>query len=170
MQGVLQEMINPDTVASLCFLADVLECTNTPNLLAKCPFASAQEHKKIKNLEKEMYIFQWMQTFSFDVMLQVWCQDLTLRAEHPDVTKMLFLATLIPPSTSEIERTFSLMKLLCTRLRILLTQASLVHCMRISKYRTLSSKDYKDILKHWLRADETKTKKEEPISFEKVKP
>ena len=117
----------------------------------------AKEHKKIKNLEKEIDILQNMQTFSFDVMLQEWCHDLYVTSKTYEVTKMLFLPALIPPSIAEVERTFSLIKWICTRL----TQASLVHCMRISKSRTLSSKDYKDILKHWLRAEETKTKKEE---------
>ena len=118
-----------------------------------------REQKNIKTLEKEIETLQKMQKFTFVVMLQRWYNDKTLAAKHPDITRILLFAALIPPSTAEVERTFSLMKLICTRLRVSLTQVSLAHCIRISKFRTLSKNDYKDILKLWLRADDTKTKK-----------
>jgi hypothetical protein len=55
---------------------------------------------------------------------------------------------------NEIQQSYDL-----PSLRVSLTQVSLAHCIRISKFRTLSKNDYKDTLKLWLRADDTKTKK-----------
>ena len=66
---------------------------------------------------------------------------------HGDMTKILALAALIPPSTAEVELSFSLMKLICTRLRYSLTSEHLSACMRISKFRELMDEDFQEILK-----------------------
>ena len=63
------------------------------------------------------------------------------------MTLILNLAALIPPSTAEVERSFSLVKFICTRLQARLTQENLSHCMRIGKFRSLMQKDHKEILK-----------------------
>ena len=72
---------------------------------------------------------------------------------------MLEYAALIPPSTAEVERIFSTMKLICTRLRKSLTPTNLGHCIRVSKFRELKDDDYRKILDKWLSADDTKSKK-----------
>ena len=96
---------------------------------------------------------------TFGGMFQRWYNDNKMRVKHPDVTKMLLFAALIPPSTAEVERTLSLMKVICTRLRVSLSQVNLAHCIRISKFRKLCKEDYKTILDRWLAADDTKSKK-----------
>ena len=75
-----------------------------------------REQKKIKLLETEIDSLQKTLKLTFDGTFQRWYNDDKMNAKHPDVTKMLLFAALIPPSTAEVERTFSLMKLICTRL------------------------------------------------------
>ena len=95
---------------------------------------------------------------TFEIILKRW-YDNNLQVKHSDISKMLEFAALIPPSTAEVERAFSLMKLICTRLRRSLAQVNLAHCMRISKFRELTKQDYEKIIDIWLAADDTKSKK-----------
>lgn len=84
---------------------------------------------------------------------------------HTEITRLLTLAALVPPSTAEVERTFSLMKLICMRLQNRLKQSNLANCMRICKFPVvLDDSDYANILKLWLEADETKSKKRKVAS------
>ena len=53
---------------------------------------------------------------------------------HGKITKLLILAALIPPSTAEAERSFSLMKFICAKLLNRLTNENLSFIMRIRKY------------------------------------
>ena len=50
-------------------------------------------------------------------------------ASHPVITKILNLAALIPPSTAEVECTFSLMKLIFTKLINMLSRENLGACI-----------------------------------------
>ena len=77
---------------------------------------------------------------------------------HCEITKLLILAALIPLSTAEVEQSFSLMKLICTKLRKRLTNENLTALMRICKYE--GKINYKEIKELWLNADETKSKKD----------
>ena len=77
---------------------------------------------------------------------------------HGDMTNILILATLIPPSTTKVKQSFSLMKLICTRLQRLLTSEHLFTCMRISRFQELMNEDFQEILKQWLQAEDTKSK------------
>ena len=91
-------------------------------------------------------------------MLFAWFQN-AAAINHPNVSKILTIAALIPPSTAEVERSFSLMKLISTRLRNRLKQENLSHCMRICKYhKELDESDYQQILKKWLKAADTASK------------
>ena len=89
-------------------------------------------------------------------MFKQWmhCQ---MSARLPEITLCLQLAALIPPSTAEVERSFSLMKLICTRLRSRLSQENLGRSMRICKFRDLTEDDLKSIFQRWMNADSTKT-------------
>ena len=90
--------------------------------------------KSIKTLENEKESLSKKQNYSFEVMLEQWMEsDYAVR--HSEITKLLILAALIPPSTAEVERSFSLMKLICTKLRKRLTNEYLTALMRI--YKTL---------------------------------
>ena len=90
-------------------------------------------------------------------MLKSWYSS-NLCTCHGDMTKILTLAALIPPSTAEVQQSFSLMKLICTRLQRSLTSEHLSACMIISKFRELADKDFQEILKQWLQAENTKSK------------
>ena len=50
-------------------------------------------------------------------------------------------------------------ELICTKLRNKLSQENLDVCIRISKFRELTEKDFHSILEKWLKADDTKSKK-----------
>ena len=78
---------------------------------------------------------------------------------HPGITRILNLAALIPPSTAAVERIFSLMKLICTKLRSRLSQENLGACIQIGKFRELREKDFRSIIEKWLKAGYTKSKK-----------
>ena len=92
-------------------------------------------------------------------MLKDWCTDNKLISMHQDITKIIEMAALIPPSTAEVERSFSLMNLISTPLRKRLSVENLGHCMRICKFpRSLTENDYQQILSPWLEVAETKPK------------
>ena len=85
---------------------------------------------------------------------------------HNDMSVILVLAALIPPSTAKVEHSFSLMKLICTRLRKSMSSKTLCNCMWICKFREMTNKDYNSILQRCLKADDNKSKKKEScISF-----
>ena len=91
-------------------------------------------------------------------MLEAW-RGTEYSIRHLDITHILSLAALVPPSTAEVERSFSLMKLISTRLRNRLTSENLGHCMRICTFhRELSDEDFNSIMIRWLDVDETSLK------------
>ena len=59
--------------------------------------------------------------------------DVQVHNLTPNITKVLTLAASIPPSTAEVECTFSLMKFICTQTRKQLSHENLGACMRIGK-------------------------------------
>ena len=119
--------------------------------------------KKRKYLQKEIASLEKSKKYTFETMLQSWVNN-SASTRHPDMTKLMILAALIPPSTAEVERSFSLMKLICTRLRNRLSQENLSNCMRICKFRKLTDDDYVAIFNRWLGADDTKSKKRKVAS------
>ena len=80
-------------------------------------------------------------------MLKDWCTDNKLISMHQDITKIIEMAALIPPSTAEVERSFSLMNLISSPPRKRLSAENLGHCMRICKFAgSLTENDYQQIL------------------------
>ena len=117
-----------------------------------------KEKQKIRELEREADTLKHNQIYIFNLLLKDWCTDPALTLAYPDITKLLKLAALIPPSTAEVERSFSLMNLILTPLRKRLLLENLSHCMHICKFpRALSDANYKKILQHWLLGEETKS-------------
>ena len=114
--------------------------------------------KNIKSLKTKIEKLTKTKDYSFEVMLKQRAES-GCENRHPDITRILNLEPLIPPSTAEVERTFSLMKLICTKLRSRLSQENLGPCIRIGKFRELSKKDFHSIIEKWLKADYTKSKK-----------
>ena len=78
---------------------------------------------------------------SFEIMHEQWMtSEYTIR--YPNINKVLTLAALIPPSTAEVERTFSLMKRVCTRTIKRFNHENLGACMYICKYKELSECEF----------------------------
>ena len=88
-------------------------------------------------------------------MLKQWAES-GCESRHPVISRILNLAALILPSTAKVERTFSLMKLICTKLRNRLSQENLGACIRICKFRELTENDFHSIMGKWLEANDTK--------------
>ena len=70
---------------------------------------------------------------------------------YGNITKLLILAALIPPSTAEVKRSFSLIKLIYTKFQ------NLSALMRICKYTGESN--YEKDMELWIKAKETSTEK-----------
>ena len=111
--------------------------------------------KKIKTLEKNIKELKRKQVYTSEILLEEWMTDI-LSILHPDIAKLLNLAALILPSTAEVERSFSLMKLVCTHLRN--TDSLKDHRMKLCKFRSLKSANYRQILQKWIQADGSKGK------------
>ena len=112
--------------------------------------------RNIKILEKEKESHANRQSFNFQIVLEQWMGS-DYAVQHGKITKLLILAALVPPSTAEVERSFSLMKLICTKLRKRLLNEDLSAPMRICKYTR--EINYEEIMELWLKAEETSTKK-----------
>ena len=84
--------------------------------------------KNIKSLKTKIVKLIKTKDYSFEVMLKQWAES-GCATRHPDFTRILNLAALIPPSTAEDERMFNLMKLICTKLRNSLSQENLGACI-----------------------------------------
>ena len=110
-----------------------------------------QIKKPIKMLEKERKSLSNKQSYNFEIELEQWMQ-LNYVVWHGKIT-VLILAALILPSTTKVERLFSLMKIIWTKLQKWLTNKNLSTPMRIWEI------NYKEIMELWLKAKETLTKK-----------
>ena len=90
-------------------------------------------------------------------MLKDWCTDNKLISMHQEITKIKGMAALIPLSTAEMKRSFSLINLISTPLRNRLSAKNLGRCRRICKFlRILTENDYQQILSRWLEGAGTK--------------
>ena len=119
--------------------------------------------KNINKYEQKEDKLSNIQEYTFKIMLSSWIKsDLAIR--HPEITKVLKLAALIPPTTAKVETSFSLMKLICTRLRNRLLTENLGHCMRICNFCDLNNLDYNKIMEKWLTAENTKSKKRKVLT------
>ena len=94
----------------------------------------AKKKQRIASLEKERDNLIKKQNYNFEIMLKDWCTDNKLISMHQDIIKIIEMAALIPPSTAEVERSFSVMNLVSTPLRKRLSDENLCHCMRICKF------------------------------------
>ena len=103
--------------------------------------------QRTASLEKERVNLIKKQNYNFEIMLKDWCTENKFISMHQDIAKIIEMAAQIPPSTAEMERSFSLMNLISTPLRKRLSAENLGHCMRICKFpRSLTENDYQQIL------------------------
>ena len=94
------------------------------------------------------------QMYIFDIMMSQWCSS-PFSKKHSDITRLITVAALIPGSTAEAERSFSLMKLVCTKLRNSLSTKSIGQLMRICKFGPISDGQFDEIFEKWMRVEET---------------
>ena len=106
----------------------------TKSILSKRKLIKVE--KTIQKLEEKVATLGNQQDYTFDILLKSWMLS-PFSDRHKDITTIILLRSLIPPLTAEVERSFSLMKLICTWLRNRLLTKSLSHCMRICKARDL---------------------------------
>ena len=131
-------------------------------IITMCPYKNQNCKKKQRmrlSLEKERDNLIKKQNYNFEIMLKDWCTDNNLISIHQGITKIIEMDALIPPSTAEVERSFSLMNLISIPLHKGLSAENLGHCMRICKFpRSLTKNDYQQILSRWLEGTGTKSK------------
>ena len=84
---------------------ELLQSVSTKTKIAKKKQGIASLKKERENLIKK-------QNYNLEIMLKDWCTDNKLISMHQDITKIIEMAALIPPSTAEVERSFSLMNLI----------------------------------------------------------
>ena len=77
--------------------------------------------------------------------------DGTLNAGFPNLANLASIALVLPVTTATVERSFSDMKLVKTRLRSRMGEDTLEHAMRvcIEGPDTLCDKDLESIVNHW---------------------
>ena len=132
---------------------ELLQCVLTKTKIAK------KKQRMRLSLEKERDNLIKKQNYNFEIMLKDWCTDNNLISIHQGITKIIEMDALIPPSTAEVERSFSLMNLISIPLHKGLSAENLGHCMRICKFpRSLTKNDYQQILSRWLEGTGTKSK------------
>ena len=68
----------------------------------------AKKKQRIASLEKESDNIIKKQNYNFEIMLKDWCTDNKLISMHQDITKIIEMAALIPPSTAEVEIVYQL--------------------------------------------------------------
>ena len=68
----------------------------------------AKEKQRTASLEKERVNLIKKQNYNFEIMLKDWCTDNKLISMHQDITKIIEMAALIPPSTAEVEIVYQL--------------------------------------------------------------
>ena len=109
-------------------------------------FVQINQDLKIAKLIKLLEIFgnYWNYYYSFGILLEQWMTS-EYALWHLNITKVLTLAVLITPSNAEVERTFSLMKLIHNRIRKRLSHENPGAFMRICKYKELCDCDFQKI-------------------------
>ena len=127
-----------------------------PSMYSKQQIATLD--KSIKSLKTKIAELTKTKDYSFEITLKEWAES-GCESRHPVISKILNLAALIPPSTAEVKRTFSLMKLICTKLRNRLSKENLGVCIHICIFRELTENDFHSIMGKWLEVDDTKSKK-----------
>ena len=113
--------------------------------------------KNIQKLEEKVVTLCHQQGYTFHKLLKFWMLS-PFSNRHKDIITIILLGWLISLLTAEVERSFSLMKLIWTWLRNRLLTKNLSHGMRICKSRDLRADEYEQVLRLLLKADETKNK------------
>ena len=100
--------------------------------------------KNIQKLEEEVVTLCHQQRYTFHNLIKFWMLS-PFSNRHKDIITIILLGCLISPLTTEVERSFTFIKLIWTWLRNRLFTKNLSHCMRISKSRDLRADEYEQV-------------------------
>ena len=87
-------------------------------------------------MEEKMATIENQKDYTFDILLQSWMLS-PFSDGYKNMTTIILLDSLVPPSTAEDETNLRPTKLLPTS----------SHCMRICKFRDLRADEYEQILR-----------------------
>ena len=110
--------------------------------------------KSIKETSASIKALKQNASYTFEMALHDWLEECSL--QYPNISRLITFAALIPPSTAEVERLFSLMKLVKTPIRKRLLPDNLADCIRISKFGKFSDDDKENIMKRWYKERDRK--------------
>ena len=158
---VYQDRVKQQNIREVSLETEQIKLEGYKNQLEHGEFLSKRKRLKLKRdvhfSEKNIEQMNKKQKYEFMDAFSAWKCSMYCE-NHLDLFKMLHLIALIPPSTAEVERLFSLMNLISTPLRRSLSPEHLSQCIRISKFVEFKEEDYKEILNEWLAAEDTKSK------------
>ena len=100
--------------------------------------------KNIQKLEEKVVTLCHQQGYTFHKLIKFWMLS-PFSNRHKDIITIILLGCLISPLTTEVERSFTFIKLIWTGLRNRLFTKNLSHCMRISKSRDLRADEYEQV-------------------------
>ena len=100
--------------------------------------------KDIQKLEEKVATLVNQQDYTCDILLKYWMLS-PFSDHYRDMKTIILLGSLIHHLTAEVEQSFSLMKLICTRLGNRLLTKNLSNGIRISKFRDLRMDEYEQI-------------------------
>ena len=91
----------------------------------------AAEKKTVDNIKKMVETFIDKISFTIPIWCCIMVNKHEAKALYPNMMRLLELCVIIPSSMAEVERGFSAMKLLCTRLRASMLPSTLDILMEI---------------------------------------
>ena len=100
--------------------------------------------KNIQKLEEKVVTLCHQQGYTFQNLIKFWMLS-PFSNRHKDIITIILLGCWISPLTTEVERSFTFIKLIWTWLRNRLFTKNLSHCMRISKSRDLRADEYEQV-------------------------
>ena len=90
-----------------------------------------KEKKSADKIKKTVETFTDENFFTIPIWYRIMVNKHEPKPLYPNMTNLLELCVIIPILTAEVERGFSVMKLLCTRLRVTILPSTLDILMRI---------------------------------------
>ena len=104
--------MEPDLISQRALINSIRNnLSSTGDLLSNRKKLKMQ--KRLSEAEHMLVNMEKNKIFSFSVLLQSWLSS-GLEVRHPNISKLMRLAAIIPGSTAKVERSFSLMNRLST--------------------------------------------------------
>ena len=124
----------PDTVEDMCsekYGETQVEKLGEKYGLGDSPIISCDD-LKLEWLDFRIYMLSnYSKMLMKDVLTSLATQGSTISTAYPNLSKLAQICLVLPISTADCERGFSTMKKIKTRLRSMISNVTLNHCMRI---------------------------------------